>query len=394
MSTYAKLNLKTNPFINVKPKFIAQDDYQHLIWAGMPNLKRKLEEIHRQAFAAPACQIIMNWGAVGAGKTHAASYFNEIYLQSLMPDYSGQIFHIYTRTPKEGNSAANQLYKDILDGVRLSRLKIQIERILTSLGKERFLELLTQKIRSEEFAKAIVFLGVKKELLQVDYIQHEDTERMELMSRYLYGTASKAELKQLGLARDLASIDDVAKMLGAILLCFTNIPETPQGKIFLWIDEMENLMWFKQNQYLPFSQFLRDLFDQIDEGLTIFMNFTFTEPDLDTIKMLLGEALWSRITKHIRFNELSVDEAIRYCQELLQPQQLEDKGSFSPFTEEALRTLLGSIQPAYMTPREINKRCSSVLSFALASENISVISEEVISKWSSLQQEENVEEGV
>jgi hypothetical protein len=120
------------------------------------------------------------------------------------------------------------------------------------------------------------------------------------------------------------------------------------------------------------------------------MNFTLAEPNMDTIKMLLGEALWSRITNKVRFNELSISDGMLYCKELLEACHLEDRGEYSPFTEDALKSLLETIPPAEMTPREINEQCNALLHFVIGFENVSVISKEIVSKWIA-QQEENLE---
>ncbi len=369
MNHYSNLNLKNNPFEDITP-LLDRENSAQLIWAGMPFLKQKLEDTHSQALTADPRQIILNWGTVGAGKTYAAFYFsNQTRFNSLVPEFKGNIFYVYVRTPKEGNTAAHQLFKDILDALTLSSIKSQVQLIIEEIGKEKLLKFLSQRIRSEEFAKAILLLG------------DEDLEIAEMMSRYLYGATTNTELKKMGLARPLKSTIDFAKILAGILLCFVSIQDKQKGKLFFWLDELEDLIFFTAKQYVPFSHFLRDLFDQMNEGCTIFMNFTLAEPEQDTIKLLLGNALWSRINQNIRFYELSVEDGMLYCKELLQQCQIE-ANEYSPFTEKSLRSLLEMIPAAEMTPREINKVCNEVLNFAI-NQKVSTLSEEVIQQWVS-----------
>jgi type II secretory pathway predicted ATPase ExeA len=369
MNHYSNLNLKNNPFEDITP-LLDQDNSAQLIWAGMSSLKQKLENIHRKTLTADPRQIILNWGTVGAGKTYAAFYFsNQTRLNLLVPQFKGNIFYVYVRTPKEGNTATHQLLKDILDALTLSSIKSQVQLMIEETGKEKLLKFLSQRIRSEEFAKAILLLG------------DENQEIAEMMSRYLYGVATNTELKKMGLARPLISPIDFAKILAGILLCFVGIQDKQKGKLFLWLDELEDLMFFTAKQYVPFSHFLRDLFDQMNEGCTVFMNFTLAEPEQDTVELLLGKALWSRINQKIRFYELSIEDGMLYCKELLQQCQIE-ANEYSPFTEKSLRSLLEMIPAAEMTPREINKVCNEVLNFAI-NQKVSTLSEEVIQQWVS-----------
>lgn len=362
---YSKLNLKKNPFVNIADS----ESRAHLIWAGIPILKQQLEDIHRQALITNSRQIVLNWGTIGVGKTYAANYFNhEPRLEALAPEYDGNIFCVHVRMRKEAHNAAVQLFKDILDSLSLSRIKLQVQSLIQDIGKNELQNLLTRRIRSEEFAKAIVLIGNK------------DTEIAELMPRYLYGSATNTELKKMGLARPLKSTADFAKVLAGILLCFVGIQGHQPGRIFLWLDEMEDLLFFTTRQYRPFSQFLRDVFDQLNEGCTVFMNFTLAEPDQDTIKLLLGEALWSRINKKIRFNALTTEEATAYCKDLLKLYQIKNLGEYSPFTAGSLDAVIKSIPQANRSPGEINKYCNEVLNFALTLGKTH-ISEEVIFKW-------------
>ena len=101
----------------------------------------------------------------------------------------------------------------------------------------------------------------------------------------------------------------------------------------------------------------------------------------DTIELLLCKALWSRINEKIRFYELSIEDGMLYCKELLQQCQIE-ANEYSPFTEKSLRSLLEMIPAAEMTPREINKVCNEVLDFAI-NLKVSTLSEEVIQQWVS-----------
>lgn len=369
MYKYKQLNLKDNPFADLSPS-LDQTNANNLTWAALPDLKQTLETVHRQALNATPRQVILNWGTVGAGKTYAAYYFSsEERLKTLEPSYKGDIYWLCINTPKEGNNATQELFQSIIDGgFSSSQIQKQIRLRMDHMGQEALLNFLARRIKSEEFAKAVLLLG------------HQDPEIVNLLTRYLHGSATNTDLKKLGLARPLKTTGSFAKILAAILLCFVTSPNgTQKGRLFLWLDETEDLLFFTAKQYRLFAQFLRELIDHVNEGMTIFLNSTLAEPDQNTIRLLFGEALWSRINHKIRFNELSLDEALLYCDNLLQTFQLEDKGAYHPFDEEALRLLLDMPQDL-MIPREINKRCSQVLTFALQTKK-TIISKEVIKSF-------------
>lgn len=228
MSDYSKLNLKGNPFSEIPP-YPDQEDGGNLIWAGLPLLREKIENIHQAALTSDVRQVILNWGTVGAGKTYSAFYFsNENRIKSVVPEYEGDIFHIYARIPKNGNDATQQLFKEILDSFSLSRIRSQIQLMIQDVGRENLLRFLSQRIRSEEFSKAILLLG------------NQDSEISEIMSRYLFGNTTNAELKKIRLVRHLESAGDYARMLAGIFMFFT---DTRKGRLFIWLDETEDLLF-------------------------------------------------------------------------------------------------------------------------------------------------------
>jgi hypothetical protein len=375
MNQISSLNLKKNPFELITPS-LYESNQGSLIWAGIPKLKKQLEDEHKKNISSLGHQIVLNWGAWGAGKTYAAYYFSKDYLQKNYPELDGNIFHFYVRLPKNGNEATKQFFKDILDYLSLSTIRERIQYIISETNEKELYDFLNNRIRSEEYAKAIIKLA------------DTDVEISEMMARYLYVGSTKTELKKLGLSRSLASDIDLMKVLTGILLCLVSIPHfAPKGRIFIWIDEMEDLIYYNSKQYRPFSQTLRDLFDQMSESLTVFMNFTLAQPEEKTVRLLIGEALWSRITQKIRFSELSIKDGMLYCKELLQPYQIEQLDEYSPFNEKSLHSLLEMIPAAEMTPREINKVCNEVLNFTI-SKNTSTISEEIIQQWISQKAEQ------
>ena len=166
----------------------------------------------------------------------------------------------------------------------------------------------------------------------------------------------------MGLPRALQSDKDRVKFLTGIIMCFISNQRETKARFILWIDEMEELIYFSQKNYRAFSQMLRDFSDLLNEGFTLFLNFNLTEPEESTIEMLLGSALWSRINKKIRFKELDEAMGLQYVKDLLEAQKINQR---TYFTDAIIKQILETIPKSEMTPREVNKRFSSFLDYCI-----------------------------
>ena len=77
MNSYTQFNLKSNPF-RLTPALSSDE----LIWAGFPDLKKRIENRILKAIKIPNSSLILNWGDYGSGKTHAARYFTNLNILS------------------------------------------------------------------------------------------------------------------------------------------------------------------------------------------------------------------------------------------------------------------------------------------------------------------------
>lgn len=368
MRDYAKLNLKGNPFEYITPTpGQSHEDYKE--WAGLPDLKGKLTAIYINAVSSPARQVVLNWGPYGGGKTFSAYYFIEKHRVNRTDKI--QIYQAYIRCPKEGPIATRELFSNILDYMSFSQIRVQVKLLIDKIGKDNLVQLLNRRIRSEEFSSAIVALG------------SDDNEKVNLMHRYLYDGLTKTELKQVNLPRNISSNTEYVKFLSGIITCFIGDQANHDGRFILWIDEMEDLIYYSQRYYRAFSQVLRDLIDTLNEYFTVFLNFTLAEPEEGTIEMLLGGALWSRINKKLRFREMSLEDVLLYCEELIENFQIDKTTRLFPFSEEAIKTVYEIIPNELVTPRDVNSICGEILAHTLDVGAESVTSD-LISRWANI----------
>ena len=359
MKNLKELNLKKNPFEMLTPS--PSGDF---VWAGMAGQKEKIAFAYEQSFQMDARQLILNWGPIGGGKTFAAYYFKS---KDLYPNLQRKVINVYVRTPKEGNNAFSQLFKDFVDSYSLTEIRIEIKKKIDRFGKERLEELLKASNISEEFAKAIVKLG--------------DKDAEQIITSYVYGIATAAEIKKIGLFRPLKAESDYVKFLAGIIILLTNLTEQ-ETRLFFWIDEMEDMIYYNSKQFKQFSQSIRDLVDTINEKFTLFLNFTLSEGEADSVKTLLGEALWSRKNYDIRFKDFKISDGIEYCKDLIHYFQIDNSNLYIPFELSAIETILKTLPTALLTPREINKKMSALLMYAREKDK-SVISSQVVSEFES-----------
>ncbi len=355
---WTDINLVRNPFQYTNPT-----NSSNLVWAGLKTVKEAVERVYIGAYQRTARQIVLNWGPYGGGKTHAAYYFTPSKIESIREE---NFIHIYCRLPKDSSQATKQLVDNIIDSLRVSKIKEMLEKVYNEVGKEYLHEYITNQIQSEEFADAII------KFAEPAHATHA------LLSKYLFDGLSGAKLDKLNIARSLKNDNDRVKFLAGILIAISASP-TENKRIFLWVDEMEDLVSYNSKHYKIFSQMLRDLIDTVNEKMVFFMNFTLAENEENTIKMVLGESLWVRINQKIRFQNLTVEESIEYCQELINF-QIVSKEAPSPLNDECIRFLVQSLPENMLNPREINKICSPFLEYILEN-HITQISSEIVKVW-------------
>ena len=338
--------LKENPFQYITP--LPGRDGIDMPWANHSTLKENIEGIYERLFNNPPRQIVLNWGPYGGGKTFAAYKFLEKRRERI------DLLQTYIRSPKQGNFTGKELYKSLIDFISYRKIKHQIQRLVNELGEDEAFDFISNKIRSEEVTEAILRIGSEDEVIS------------KLMRRYVFEGLTKTELKEVDLPKNIDWGTDSIKFLSGIIHCFIGDQEKIKGRFVLWIDEMEDMIYYSQKEYKAFSQVLRDLFDSLNQHFLVFLNFTLAEPEEDTIELLLGAALWSRINRKIRFKELSNGEALEYCAELISHYHIENGlSSYMPFSEDIINGIIRLIPSNSLTPREINRYCGEILNFAM-----------------------------
>lgn len=356
---WESLFLNGNPF-DISPPMDSED----VIWAGMTKLKQRFNEIFQEAAFSSATQVVLNRGPYGGGKTHASLYFE--LEDNLPPNVTKetQVHSISIRLPKEDGNPAEDLYIDFLENEKLGMTRVQeiIHNVVTNLSETEALRSFHKVLGSEELARAFWLFGT------------EDTiEKQTLLRAYFLEGCTKTDLRKLGLARNISKAQDRFRIIAGVLQCLIGFDAGPDSsqhsRVCLWIDEMEDMIYFNSSQFRILSQGLREIIDLLPNFFTLFLNMSLAEPEeYDDFEVLLGRAVIDRVTNSIYFSELEIDESVQYVNELINNPRFRDKPlpeklpQTYPFEAQALEMLVGGLEKR--TPRDINKRCQNAINYA------------------------------
>jgi Cdc6-like AAA superfamily ATPase len=348
--TYDSLNLAYNPFEEVT--FFQNK----LFWAGMVHQKKQIEKVFQEAFERKTRQVVLNWGPYGGGKTFAAEYFSKTPKPTIAPDET-QFIPIIIATPQDGTNVVKNLIDRIMATFSPDFLGQGIHQAIESLGRTALIQKIHDRIQNHEIATTLVHL------CDATYPHAASSAASGgLILKYYYDNFDKKQLTQLKINRALKGDDNYIQFLSGLFVALT--ATRLEKRIFLWMDEMEQLLYYNAKQYRTISQTIRELSDKVSENLTIFLNLSLTENDVNKVNILLGSALESRINRRIRFRDLTMEDALLYCKDLMQHASIQPKQNvYFPLTQPILITLLETLPKEKITPREINRICYNFLNY-------------------------------
>jgi len=253
--------------------------------------KQLITNVCKEVINFDSRKVILNWGQSGSGKTRIAYYF-ENNLSTILDISDDNFFHAYVNIPIDGQDANKEIIKNIFDNLSIRKIKREISATIKEIGKEELLERVNNKIRSKNFNDTIIHLS--KDIFPIIAFQ-----------QYVFDGFSSKELKKIGLSKSLKTNEDYKIFLAAIIVAI--VSGKSDKKFILWLDRVENMVhYYNSQQFKVMAQLFGYLVDRIDENFLVFLNFTCTG-DLDSVRLSLGDELWSRIDKKIRFQISSVD---------------------------------------------------------------------------------------
>lgn len=325
------------------------------MWVDRTSLKADFENVLREAKGSALSQVILCRGPIGGGKTHASLYFQ---LKERWPQQDPSVRDVSILripTPKETDKPERDFYLDVMEHISLETICAVVQQSVAEIGYEQSKHILKQIMVSADLTQALLDLGKE--------------EHNPLLKAYFLDKCTSSELRKLGLNRNIEKTQDYFRVLAGIFQCLIGLSASHtlsvHNRVCLWLDEMEDFVYFSPAQYRPFGQGLRELVDRIPNFFSLFLNFTLTAPEEDEeIELILGNYLIDRVTKQIFFQEMTDEEMFSYVAEMVAYYRTQQgtqpaEQPFFPFEEQALKLLLAHLP--HRTPRDINKRCRNAL---------------------------------
>jgi len=344
MTMFEGFNLRDNAF----PVTPSDEDGTH--WFGFSKLKQEFEAVLDRSSMERLRLCVLNRGRFGAGKTHAAHYFVEQYSgRKNIGEYLCFI-PIIIESPKQPPKAFIDFSNRLFNAVTFRRIAEVSENMRSLMEPKVLYKKLLEVSGSEDIATVL---------------SQMDDQNLLLSKTFLQGGGTARDLRSLGVAKRLTNEHEFASaVIGAIYLLIHGQSNKKESisRLLLWVDEMEDLVYFPTRYYLPFTQAIREVIDTTNQHMTLLLNFTFTEPeDLSSIENILGKAIMERVNQHIIFQTPSKNELKDYLLELFKANRLDKKSCppTFPFLEDAFKLLIESA--VSKTPRFLNKLCDMLL---------------------------------
>lgn len=351
--TLENLGLISNPFRLTPP--LNPDDIK---WAGMVQVKNNLEKRIKMAMKMEPSRIVINWGAYGSGKTHAALYFSKTKrLEELSTELDLSKAKSFKVTlPRTSNNIVQEFLRSFLGQYSLESIREDFQKLIDLVEEEKVRTLID--IFSDDAVVKSVILGIA--------FDDDDDDIFDVLKKYIFGDKTKGTLEYLELPYGLENDEQIANLLGAIISCLT-YEKKLYSSIIIWLDEFEDIDTIKKNLADRFTTFLRQFIDKTPNNFLLFVNFTqkaflYSED----LSMYLGEALASRAKHMIDYTPPTLEEALEYVKDLCSF-YLKDSVTQCPFdSNETILYVIGNI--GNLTARKINETFSIILEMATIEE--------------------------
>jgi hypothetical protein len=334
------------------------EDPEKAVWADLTTIRADYDRMLREAQGSAPTQVVLARGPVGGGKTHASLFFSLLKNWPKQTPRVKDVRILRVPTPKETGRPDRDFYLDVMEHLGLENTSTVIASATEEAGHENASNVLRRIVVSADLTQALLRLG-------------EESDN-PLLRAYFMGKCSTSELRKLGLSRNIEKTQDYFRVLAGVFQSWIGFSDShspsEHNRVCLWLDEMEDFVYFTPAQYRPFGQGLRELVDRVPFFFTLILNFTLTSPEeFEEIELILGKYLIDRVTQHIFFDEMSEEEMLTYVKELLELYGTPKRETLStvrnnplyPFTNNALGLMLSNIPRR--TPRDVNKRCRNTL---------------------------------
>jgi len=347
------------------------------VFADRTKLKKDVDFLLSNLLAStPSRLAACFFGEWGAGKTHMTSYYSR---PELLNEYAKKLdipppISLKLITP--ATEVIDTLYVNILDLTDVGLLKKSVNELIASptvISTECSVEILKPIVK--DAYTALAFLKSR-----------------ELLTSYLYQSATRAELRAEGIPRGISTDSDKLNALRAVL----NLLTRQYSRVIIWLDDAERIRDLSARDLTEFQIFLRDLLDYVPSNLDIIMLFTLSPTEkVNDVILYLGDALRSRLSHSIQVEEMTKADFKKYVADLLayfRTSGQEKIDTYFPFDEEVVEYIFDKMKEKdvllkreqrgslSVTPRNINQVCSQLLEIAMKDAKIKKVEKDLVDK--------------
>ena len=218
MNSYTQFKLQSNPF-RLTPALSSEE----LIWAGFPELKKRIENRILKAIKIPNSSLILNWGDYGSGKTHAARYFTNLNVLSNLKIKTDSLpLPLIINFPRS-KEPVKEIYTQIIDKIDIDDIRRRLEKAKIDIAS--VLSQVTDNVLIQNIVSLLL----------------NPTVSPQMMKSYLYGTASiTSNFVDKNVSRKLVSDIDYIELLSALFSVIT-YDKKAYSCVIIWIDEFESI---------------------------------------------------------------------------------------------------------------------------------------------------------
>lgn len=350
----------------------------NIVWAGSADKKNELMRIVREVRHGQLelSHLALIYGEYGSGKTHALRYLRDQLRQQ------GRSLVVYLEKPKvEKKGSFLGIVKEVIKQIGRAPLRNAVEPIIRHIQQEvqRELPERLSKAKPEDLKDIASFTKRAQaesrrrlqeglyprfpEIFNVfEGLVNDDPDAWS----YFSSKVSAAALRTYELNSSIEDDHDALRTLAAIYtILTTKYPEISGTPVFdaayLFIDEMEQFLEMKADEYINIRTGMRDLFNSCTEHFVLLLSATAENASL--FHGLLEEAIMVRVTAepiHISSHDEVEDGAkflsdlMKYARNGLQAPSLEH-----PFTTDGLKEVVERTT-APRTARKLIKNANRV----------------------------------
>ncbi len=340
---YSAGNLKTNPF---RQNPLLDSDPRAGIWVGYETEKTEFIRALNQCRAdfIGNSNLVLLYGELGAGKTHALMWARHEILVEKKDTYNAVVYHIGTLRNDDKISFTATFSRDVvgkseivndIHGFRqfLDELCIEYRKTHAGTEKDKILEAI---IPSRELS------GLAKEIVHA-----EDDDAVEAL-------LVPPKIGEFGMVSRFAALINLFVMDFQV----GNIDRSWKKAAYLLIDELNLLVDATAKEQRMTNEIIRNLYDSCPNRFGFVLGFTAS---VASVSLFFDEWVISRVSRQIVMQTLPQHEAKEFIKGILNFDRASkpEAKAFKPFDEGAIDAIVSQMNS--ITPRRIMKTMERVL---------------------------------